>query len=279
MQGTIAQIVALTTHGNSILQGAPDSRGLEFQTSNSTFTFCESVQFSDLTNGLLIKKESVYAADPHNWFERLKKEGVYALRMRYGPSEGNKIADRMLVGFVGGGGKWLIETCGPEHSDFWESRWLVGKKDSVDKKIWRVRYIRISTGKPSYRDGSENLDSLKDEMRENLREIAQFSRSQNLDWFTKAFESGISRLDSRTPFEGLYHTDIAPVDFLPLSAEQLLGSAEAAWVFGGMGSWNDQGFEGPTQKRYEHVSENLYKLLNRVIVAATNSGDHSGRRL
>jgi hypothetical protein len=279
MLGTIAQIVALTTHGNSILQGAPNSRSLEFQTLNSTFTFCKSVQFSDPASGLLIKKESVYAADPHNWFERLKQEGVYALRMSYGPSEGNKIADRMLVAFVGGGGKWLIETCGPEHSDFWESRWVVRVKDSVDKKIWRVTYIRIATSKSSYRDDSENLERLKDEMRENLREIAQFSRSQNLDWFTKAFESGLSRLDSRTPFEGLNHKDIAPVDFLTLSAEQLLGSAEAAWVFGGMGSWNDHSFEGQTQERYERLSENLYRVLNRVIVAAANSGKHSGRRL
>jgi hypothetical protein len=217
----------------------------------------------------------LYATDPHHWFECLRREGVHALRMNYGPSHGNKIADRMLVGFVGGGGKWLIETCGPKHSDSWEPRWLVGNKNSVDKKIWRVTYIRLATGKPSYQDESESLERLKDEMRENLREIAQFSRSQDLDWFTKAFESGLSRLESRTPFEGLYHTDIAPVDFLPLSAEQLLGSAEAAWVFGGMGSWNDQGFEGQTQERYEQLSESLYKLLNRVIVAATNSGDHS----
>jgi hypothetical protein len=134
MQGTIAQIVALTTHGNSILQGAPNARSLEFQSSNSTFTFCESVQFSVPASGLLTRKESVYAADPHNWFERLNKEGIYALRMSYGASTGNKIADRMLVGFVGGGGKWLIETWGPEHSDFWESRWVVGNKDSIDKK-------------------------------------------------------------------------------------------------------------------------------------------------
>jgi hypothetical protein len=40
-----------------------------------------------------------------------------------------------------------------------------------------------------------------------------------------------------------------------------------------MGSWNDQGFAG--QDRYEHLSENLYKLLNRVIVAAANSGSRS----
>jgi hypothetical protein len=219
----------------------------------------------------LIKQEGVYAADPHNWFERLKKEGVSALRMSYGPSAGNKIADRMLVGLVGGGGKWLIEARAPEHSDFWESRWLVGNKNSADKRIWRVSYIRIATSTPSYRDYPENLERLKDEMRENLLAIAQFSRSQNLDWFTKAFESGLSRLDSRTPFEGLYHKDIVPVDFLPLAAEQLLGSAEPAWVFGGIGSWNDQGFEGQTQEHYEHLSENLCKLLNRVIVAATNS--------
>jgi len=272
MQGTIAQIVALTAHGNSILQGAPNARSLEFQTLNSTFKFCESVQFSDRTSGLLKRKESVYATDTHNWLERLRKEGVYALRMSYGPSKRMKIADRMLVGFVGGGGKWLIETLGPEHSHFWESRWLVGNRDRADKKIWRVTYIRIATSRPSCPEDFEHLEGLKDEMRGNLREMAEFSRSQNLDWFTKAFESGLSRLESSRPFEGLYHTDIAPVDFLPLSADQLLGSAEAAWVFGGMGSWNDQCFEGQTKERYEHLSENLYKLLNRVIVAAANSG-------
>jgi hypothetical protein len=271
MQGTIAQVVALTTHGNSILQGIPDLRSLEFQASNSTFTYCEFVHFSRPASRFQIKKDSVYAADPHNWFERLRKEGVSALRMSYRPSAENKIADRMLVGFVGGGGKWLIETRGPKHSDFWESRWIVGNKDSSDKKIWRVTYMRIATSKPSDRDYSENLEGLKEEMRENLMQITQFSRSQNLDWFTKAFESGLSRLDSQTPFEGLYHKDIAPIDFLPLFAEQLLGSAEAAWVFGGMGSWNDQGFGGQTQERYEDLSESLYKLLNRVIVAAANS--------
>jgi hypothetical protein len=174
MQGTIAQIVALTTHGNSILQGAPNARRLEFQTLNSTFKFCESVQFSDRTGGLLKRKESVYATDTHNWLDRLRKEGVYALRMSYGPSKWNKIADRMLVGFVGGGGKWLIETVGPERSDFWESRWLVGNRDSADKKIWRVTYVRIATSKPSHRDDSENLERLKQEMRENLREMRSF---------------------------------------------------------------------------------------------------------
>jgi hypothetical protein len=275
MQGTIAQIVALATYGNAILQDAPGFQSLDFQTSNSTFTFCESVQFVDPVQGVLSRKEAVYATDPHSWFQRLRSESVYALRLSYGPSGANKVRDRMLVGFVGGGGKWLIETRGPDHSDYWEPRWQIGNRDRADKKIWRVTYVRIGSGKPSSRDESENLETLKDEMRQTLQEIAQFSRSQNLDSFTKAFESGLHRLESPTPLESLHHKDIAPPDFLPLSANQLLGSAEAAWVFGGMGSWNDQEFEGRAQSRYEELSEKLYQLLNRVIVAATNSGIRS----
>jgi hypothetical protein len=116
MQGTIAQIVALVAYGNAILQDA-FLQSAEFQSSNTTFTFCESVQFVDAVPGLLTRKEKVYAADTHSWFQRLRNEGVYALRLGYGPSTGSSIADRMLVGFVGGGGKWLIEARGPKHAD------------------------------------------------------------------------------------------------------------------------------------------------------------------
>ncbi|MCC6989411.1 MAG: hypothetical protein IT181_10455 [Acidobacteria bacterium] len=53
---------------------------------------------------------------------------------------------------------------------------------------------------------------------------------------------------------------------------RLLAAARAAWVFGGMGSWNDQGFEGETQAQYEQLSDDLYRLLNTAIVTAANAG-------
>ena len=46
----------------------------------------------------------------------------------------------------------------------------------------------------------------------------------------------------------------------PLPAAQLLGAAQSAWVFGGMGSWNDLGFEGEDQALYDRLSEELYRL-------------------
>lgn len=271
MQGTVAQIIALTVHGNSILQKGSAFDNAEFERQNSTFKFCESVDFMKRDPGIWASKECLFAATPNEWFDRLRSEGVRGLRMSYGPSGAKRVADRVLVGFIGGGGKWLIESRGPSSSDFWKARWQLGNRDRKDKKIWRVSYLRVLTKKHPTQAPPEDLEPLRLELRQCLEEIAQFSRSQNLEWFTKAFESGISRLESSDPLAETYHPDIAPPGFLSLAANQLLGAAQAAWVFGGMGSWNDQGFEGRAQARYEQLSEHLYRLLNKAIVAASNS--------
>lgn len=65
---------------------------------------------------------------------------------------------------------------------------------------------------------------------------------------------------------------------LPLEAIQLLSAAQSSWVFGGMGSWNDLGFEGEDQATYESLSEELYGTVNRAIVAATNASAVGGTR-
>ena len=271
MQGAIAQIVALTIHGNAFLQHFQNSQGLDFQARNSTFKFCEWVRFTDLVSGASNFEERAYTADVHEWFEGLKKDGVCGVKMNYGASAASRVPDRMLVGFVGGGGKWSIETRRSSSSDFWKSRWQLGNRDRKDKRIWRVSYVRFLSRRPSTQAQPEDLEQLRSELEQCLERITQFSRSQNLEWFTRAFESGIVKLESPDPLADIYHADIAPPGFLSLVASQLLGSAQAAWVFGGMGSWNDQGFEGQTQARYEQLSEELYQLLNRVIVAAANS--------
>jgi len=48
-------------------------------------------------------------------------------------------------------------------------------------------------------------------------------------------------------------------------------ASRSAWVFGGMGSWNDMGFEGAAREEYESVSEDLYQTVNDTIVAAVNA--------
>lgn len=277
MQGTITQVIALTIWGNAALRESVFLDGVSFYPSNSTFVFCEYVKFVDLRGQGTTWKQTPYADDPINWFRRIKHEGTYTLRMVYEPSKGEavgnqKIPERLLVGFVGGGGHWLIEAVKPTVSDYWEARWEVGDRNRNDQKIWRVTYGRTVADGPSLQSGaSVSAEEIKEQLIAHLPKIAEFARVHNEEGFAKAFDSALTRLVSSHPLEGLYHADIAPQNFLSEVSEQILGAAQAAWVFGGMGSWNDMEFDGEDQVQYEVLSEELYRLLNAAIVVAANS--------
>lgn len=271
MQGEFSQIVALTTYGNWVLQGRGDPQSLDLLNANSGFSFCASVQFVELPQNPPAKDEKIYADGPREFLDWLRSDGVESLRLSYLPSEGAGLADRLSSAFAGGGGRRLLAASGPAGCDFWQSRWLVGDTSRADKKIWNVTYFRIARRPVPPPAGSLDLSALKFRLKASLEDVAGFSRLQKLDNFTRLFENGLSRLESRDPLEGLDCRDIAPAGFLSLDAAQLIGASEAAWVFGGMGSWNDQFFQGETQTIYERLSEDLYRLVNDSIVAAANS--------
>ena len=272
MQGTIAQIIALTTHGTAFLKGAPRFDLSDFYPSHSTFRFCEYVRFADLKPKGEGWEQSAYASDPTEWLTRLQHDGVQRLRMIYASSAGEEtggssVSDRMQVGFVGGGGRWVIEAMKPAGSDYWEGRWDTGDQERADQKIWRVTYGRIARDQPAAAGPDLDPTALRNRLAENLKAIGEFARKHELDNFARAFDGGLAALNSN----GRYHGDLAPDNSLPLPAVQLLGAVQAAWVFGGMGSWNDMGFDGEDQVVYDRLSEELFQLLNAATVAAANS--------
>jgi hypothetical protein len=57
----------------------------------------------------------------------------------------------------------------------------------------------------------------------------------------------------------------------------LLGRARAAWVFGGMGSWNDLGFAGhtPETREYGALTDELYAAVVGGAATAV-SAPHAG---
>jgi hypothetical protein len=273
MQGPIAQVISLTAHGNAYLSGVSSN---DFYPGNSTFRFCEYVRFVDFAEGET-PEERPYADNPLSWFERLKQEGAQTVRMHHVPTEGQQegketVPERRLVGFIGGGGRRLLEVTKRNGSDFWEGRWEAGDEGREDQRVWRVTYGRIATDYPSIDSPSTDLASLEGSLSENLHAIATFARSHKLDGFAEAFEKGLAQLISVDPLAGLYHNDLAPTGTLPLPALQLLAAAQSAWVFGGMGSWNDMAFEGEDQSTYDRLSEDLYQVLNDAIVASANHG-------
>jgi hypothetical protein len=90
-------------------------------------------------------------------------------------------------------------------------------------------------------------------------------------WGTQFDEAGMV-LDSQEPQEKYYHKDLVPADNYSLLARQILFSAACAWVFGGMMSWNDQGFEAKDNKLlYEQLSEELYENIIEAVTSSINS--------
>ena len=90
-------------------------------------------------------------------------------------------------------------------------------------------------------------------------------RAGQPDWATQLDEA-IDTDDDRPP----YQPDMMDPTF-PREARRLIAKASRAWVFGGMGSWNDLGFEDET-KRTEHaeISRLLFATVLQACLAAVN---------
>ena len=274
MQGSIAQAAALVIFGNDILRG---HRRDNFWPDATVFKFCKAVRFVALSGEASKRTESPFADDPMQWIARLKDEGTTSLYLHDVPRNDARISDRMSVGFVGGGGRWVIETRQAQASDLWESGWQVKDKDDPDRKIWDVTYYRTAHGGAHIPLQPRSLTTLREELSIVLPKIEAFAARQKLEGFAHAFRNAAGALSSAEPFAGTYHSDLATTPTMPLEAKQLLGVVLAAWVFGGMGSWNDLGFDGSDQQEYTELSDDLFMLLNQAIAVAVNTTSSDAR--
>ncbi len=268
MNGPVAQFVALTCHANAFLQGRMVP---PFFPSNSTCSFCDWIKFFGVSKALWgrIREEEV-ANSPDAWFAYLKAANVSAIRLLRTPQNHPKIPDRMSAGLVGGGGIWTMEAIRQNRkSAIWLSRWEVWNQNTPERRIWRVSYRRVSEARSSAT--SMDLESLAGRFRTALADIRQFSERHNCGGFTSCFSQAIETLDSRGAKRYGYHKDLAPDGRLPPLATWLLDACQSAWVFGGMGSWNDMAFQGKVQVEYVRMSERLFLTLNEAIQAAANT--------
>ena len=110
-----------------------------------------------------------------------------------------------------------------------------------------------------------------------LREIGEFAAAQSgLAAWSETFAKAAESLGANAP-AAPYHPDILPPRGYSSRARQLLAAAVGAFVFGGMGSWNDLGFaERKLQERYERLTKELYAAVMGGLVAAVNRGVSAG---
>lgn len=271
MNGTLAQILSLVSYGNRFLnsENLPEN----YYPENVAFKFCNQVNFLHL-NALseTNTEETDVAADPPSWFFMLKQNGCRKLSAYYHPSEGNptNTPDHQLAGFVGGGGTWLIEAIYASHSEFWANRWEVTRRDDPQQNIWSVNYGRTVAQAPTI-DFRPDVSATKQNLAATLTAIEAFASRQQLANWAEIFKRALNLLESPAPAQGWYEQLIDSSTY-SLAALQMLYSAMSAYVFGGMGSWNDLGFElDEDNKTYDELSVQLYDQINHAFVSGINS--------
>ncbi|UEG51490.1 hypothetical protein LLH06_10945 [Mucilaginibacter daejeonensis] len=271
MNGTTSQLLSLITHGNYFLSKGEVAPG--YYPNNITFQFCNTIEFLHLaTDPDGTAREQMIAADPIAWFNVLKGDGCYQLKAYYHPSEEgpDRTPDHKMAGFVGGGGTWLMEAIYPSYSDFWAPRWVVARQDDPERKIWSVSYGR-TVGQTDTIDFCPDTMQIRETFKDILIDIEAFAREHELNNWADIFKGALNVLNGAAPSNNWYSEQINENGY-DRPALQLLYAAMSAHVFGGMGSWNDLGFEKEEDaQRYEDLSFYLYDQINRALLSSINS--------
>ncbi len=264
MTGTLVQIITITSFGNEFLK---NGKLTDFYPKNSSFQFCYSVDFREKKKKIFFssKKKIITAQNPLDWFEKLKNDGCIKLRLYHQTDKEN---DYQLAGFIGGGGNWFIETVYSQHSDFWSSNWNHDK--NLPEKPWQVTYGK-AVEKQTIQNQQFDLKTTSNELESILERITDFAFKETTENWGDIFEKAKETLNSENPETDFYHNDLINKENYDLPNRQLLLAASKAFVFGGMGSWNDMGFENKeTNRIYNELSSELYDTMNKSIVCAIN---------
>ncbi|MBL8547337.1 MAG: hypothetical protein JNL81_12800 [Hyphomonadaceae bacterium] len=267
MQLPILRSIALVAVGNAALAGR-DVAG--FYPGDPIFRYTKSLDFmSPRQQGNLAH----VASGPKDWFGKLKKRSCRGLRLHHAPMQQNKqfghVDERMLVGLVGGGPRWLIETVYSDYSELWEGFDRIGDKDDPEKKIWLSAYVLIGEA-ASAETFDTGVRAAAVDLRDGLLMAEAVAREIEGKPFAEMLAGARETLDGKVsaqpyPLEFLQYATMKP------EAERLLKAAGRGWVFGAMGSWNDLGVEPALKPRYDAASKALFSALQRAVIVVANS--------
>jgi hypothetical protein len=129
-------------------------------------------------------------------------------------------------------------------------------------------YLPVGAGEAS--SAEQDLSACRATLAGALEAVRAFADRQGLKYWSKHFRRCLLRLSLEPqPLEDLL--ELLLLNRLPVPAVQLVNAAMAADVFGGMGSWNDLGFDGPDAQEYQEVSNRLLLAMKAAFRAGINS--------
>ena len=273
MNGELAQLIALTAHGNAALAfpGLPDLGSPE---EGSVFRYVGELSFlrspTDQTGG----PARVIARTTSEWYDLLRREGVSRLALvpLAATEQSERLPPPIAAGFVGGVNTGIVALRPNAPAEIWSATWGLRGAAPADPQPWGVRYAGRTVGPDLMPPPLIKLTDARAELIDSLQAIRALAAAQELPTWERLFATTLDALLA-SPLPSRDSTFL-PRRGYPPAAHQLLSAAMGGWVFGGMGSWND--YVAPTeetQAAYESVTTQHYNAVMTALAGATNAFD------
>lgn len=259
----IHQAIALVAYGNLYLQ----NRSEEFNLDRLITDNCYRLDFVDPPIEGIAGSSKVLASDAFQWFEYLKHQGAKGLKLHYESSSRTDFPDHITSAFVGGGSRWFVEVQFENTSDLYLSEWSPSEDYGLDKR--KNHYLRFERDLNHLDTHSTTIREPREKLTAVLQELIEFTeRFDDTQHWSENFKNYLAILQEYEPLEA---DEFLPAGIYNKESRQLIEAANASWVFGGMGSFNDLSFNDPDQELYLSLSDKLYRSICDAIVSAVNS--------
>ena len=233
----LAQLVAIARHANAHLKG----RKIDRESLDIVCTPCKRIAFAVFGDGQVQR----IAKSPRDWFAALEKKGAYEVRLIHQTyDDDHPLPEHIAVAFEGSDEDWAMEVLMPENkSHFWFARWEDGGKPGVSYGL-----MAMAETQPQ---AVSDIETASRELKQALENIHRFAQKHACNPFTGHFATALHTLQRG-------------------GADALNEACNTAWVFGGMGSWNDMGFSGKDGEEYDRVTRQLHTRINEALIAAAS---------
>ena len=263
MNGELASVAAVAAHGSYWLTSDGNQPPPELLDTNSSLKFVRRIEVRLGRSGILGRSKVVHGTA--DWLSELKRAGVQKLYLATELPVIGDLPPHLASAFANGGG-WGLLAIG-RGVTLWTCKWTVGDQDAPDSRIWDLDATSVAADGVSA--PTRDAQAARATLTLALREIRQFAEGSEFEDWVPWFARATALLGDSNPVPP-YHADILPDD-APLDRRQLAAGAVQAWVFGGMGSWNDgMPVDEAAQREYERVTRNLYDAVVGSLVAAVN---------
>jgi hypothetical protein len=256
MNGELALLIALVTYGNAYFHGNLFPNAPELTLSNST---CKglSVEFLKEKELFFGFKTTKKITGTEKWFRDLKERG--AKRLWFIDVDVKRdLSNRIASSFVGGG-NWAIQVDYDNSSEIWVPVW--GRKEVVFREFVLDRKRSVEET-----ETNQSLNKLLDA----LKCAEEFSRKIKFHEWESTFKEIIDN-SRNSDLRMRYYSDMIPDGKDFLKERHLIAVASSAWVFGGMGSWNDlPSYGNALDKEYEKKTDELYSATVEALKAGSN---------